>query len=55
MAWNAPGQHFRKGISLVELFCKFKDDETVEKWWSYPALLDSVGLSTQSPFAISFS
>ena len=30
---NAPGQHFRKGISLRDLFKMFPDSETAEKWF----------------------
>ena len=33
MAQNAPGKHFRKGISLIELFKKIPDDHTAEKWF----------------------
>ncbi len=33
MARNAPGKHFREGISLVGLFKKFPDDATAEKWF----------------------
>ena len=33
MANNAPGMHFRKGISLIQLFRMFPDDETAEKWF----------------------
>ena len=33
MAQNAPGKHFREGISLVELFKKFPDDATAEQWF----------------------
>ena len=33
MANNAPGQHFRKGMSLIQLFKMFPDDETAEKWF----------------------
>ena len=33
MAQNAPGKHFRKGISLIDLFKIFPDDKTVEKWF----------------------
>ena len=33
MAHKAPGKHFRKGISLVELFQMFPDNETAEKWF----------------------
>lgn len=30
---SAPGQHFRKGISLVQLFKMFPDDKTAEAWF----------------------
>lgn len=30
---SAPGQHFRKGISLRDLFKMFPDSETAEKWF----------------------
>ena len=33
MTHKAPGKAYRKGISLVELFRKFPDDETAEKWF----------------------
>ena len=33
MSQNAPGKHFRKGISLIELFEMFPDNETAEKWF----------------------
>ena len=33
MAKKAPGKHYRDGISLVELFEKFPDDESAEKWF----------------------
>ena len=33
MATNAPGMHFREGISLIQLFKMFPDDETAEKWF----------------------
>ena len=32
MAYKAPGKHFRKGISLTEVFRLFPDDQTAEKW-----------------------
>ena len=32
MADNAPGKHFRKGVSLVELIRMFPDNATAEKW-----------------------
>lgn len=33
MAQSAPGKHYRKGITLVELFNMFPDDETAEQWF----------------------
>ena len=33
MAQNAPGKHFREGISLIELFEKFPNDKTAEQWF----------------------
>ena len=33
MSQNAPGKHFRKGISLIELFGMFPDNETSMKWF----------------------
>ena len=33
MAQNAPGQHYRKGITLVEGVQKFGDDVTAEAWF----------------------
>ena len=33
MATNAPGMHQRKGMSLIQLFNMFPDDETAEKWF----------------------
>ena len=33
MARNAPGMHFREGLSLIQLFRMFPDDETAEKWF----------------------
>ena len=33
MATNAPGMHFRKGMSLIQLFRMFPDDEAAEKWF----------------------
>ena len=32
MAQNAPGKHFREGISLVEIFRMFPDDAAAEAW-----------------------
>ena len=33
MARNAPGKHYRKGLSLVEITRMFPDDETARKWF----------------------
>ena len=33
MAQNAPGKHFRKGISLIDLFKKFPNDKKAEEWF----------------------
>ena len=33
MAHNAPGKHYRKGLSLVEVNRMFPDDETAERWF----------------------
>ena len=33
MASNAPGKHFRKGLSLIEITRLFPDNETAEKWF----------------------
>ncbi|MCY4018820.1 MAG: IS1595 family transposase [Chloroflexi bacterium] len=33
MAQSAPGQHYRKGITLVQLLQMFPDDETAEAWF----------------------
>lgn len=33
MAQNAPGKHFREGISLIDLFKMFPDDKTAEQWF----------------------
>ena len=34
MAHNAPGKHFRKGLSLVEVTRMFPDDATAERWFT---------------------
>jgi len=34
MARRAPGQHYRKGISLVEIMRMFPDDATAEAWFA---------------------
>ncbi len=33
MKQKAPGRHYRKGISLIELFAIFPDNETAERWF----------------------
>lgn len=33
MATNAPGMHFRQGISLIQLFRMFPDDQAAEAWF----------------------
>ena len=33
MAYNAPGKHFRKGLSVKGFFGLFPDDETAEQWF----------------------
>ena len=33
MAQSAPGKHYREGISLVELFQRFPNDEAAERWF----------------------
>ena len=33
MANNAPGKHFRKGMTLIDLFEMFPDDKTAEQWF----------------------
>ena len=33
MAQKAPGKHYRKGISLIEITRKFPDDATAEAWF----------------------
>ena len=34
MATNAPGKHYRKGLTLAEFFRKFPDDATAEAWFA---------------------
>ena len=34
MAQSAPGKHYRKGLTLVDLFKMFPTDETAEKWFA---------------------
>ena len=31
---KAPGKHYRKGVTLVELIAKFPDDKTAEAWFA---------------------
>ena len=33
MSYKAPGKHYRKGITLVEIFRVFPDDATAEQWF----------------------
>ena len=33
MAHKAPGKHYRKGITLAQLFKMFPDDQTAEQWF----------------------
>ena len=33
MAHSAPGKHYRKGLTLIDLFEIFPDDETAEAWF----------------------
>ena len=33
MARNAPGKHYREGITLVEMFRMFPDDAAAQKWF----------------------
>ncbi len=42
MATNAPGMHFRKGMSLIQLFKMFPDDETAEKWFIHTRWPDGI-------------
>ena len=34
MAYKAPGKHHREGITLAQLFRRFPDDATAEKWFA---------------------
>ena len=42
MTQTAPGQSHRKGISIMELFKMFPDDETAEKWFEKSRWADGV-------------
>ena len=33
MAHNAPGKHYRKGLTLSQMFAMFPDDDTAEAWF----------------------
>ena len=33
MAYKAPGQHFRQGLSLMDVFSLFPDDNAAEEWF----------------------
>ena len=33
MAHSAPGKHYRKGVTLVQLARMFPDDEAAERWF----------------------
>ena len=34
MAQNAPGKHYRKGMSLVEIMRRFPDAEAAQTWFT---------------------
>ena len=34
MSQKAPGKHFRKGLSLIEITRMFPDDKTAEQWFA---------------------
>ena len=38
---NAPGRHYRDGISLIELFKMFPDEKTAEQWFEQQRWADS--------------
>ena len=42
MAKNAPGKHYRKGLTLVDLFNKFPDDATAESWFAEQRWADGI-------------
>ena len=42
MAVNAPGLHYRKGMSLIQLFKMFPDDEAAEKWFIHTRWSDGM-------------
>ena len=42
MAQSAPGQHYRRGITIQELFQMFPDDKTAETWFENSRWADGV-------------
>ena len=42
MAKSAPGKHYRRGMTLVDLIGMFPDDETAEKWFEQSRWPDGV-------------
>ena len=42
MAGKAPGKHYREGMTLIDLFNMFPDDETAEKWFEESRWPDGV-------------
>ena len=42
MAQSAPGKHYREGVSLVEIFHMFPDDETAGQWFAEARWPDGV-------------
>ena len=42
MAQNAPGKHYRKGISLIDAMRMFPDDKTAEKWFEQQRWPDGI-------------
>ena len=42
MARRAPGRHYRRGITLQELFRRFPDDAAAEAWFAEARWPDGV-------------
>ena len=42
MAENAPGKHYRKGMTLQELFQKFPNDEAAREWFEQSRWPDGI-------------
>ena len=42
MAKNAPGKHYRKGLTLVDLFKQFPDDASAESWFAEQRWADGI-------------